>query len=108
MAVFDLQNCHQGGRTRVETKATGAARGLNRAVVADLLICTWIRQLRNVLITGETGTDKTYPPLLAAMTADERHVVDPVMAEERQRQMLVYPVSEDRLVHRPPTMRPRT
>lgn len=47
------------------------------------------------------------PPLLAAMTADERSVVEPVMAEEGKRQVLVGPVIEERLVYRPPTMRPR-
>ncbi|MBS0576444.1 MAG: IS21-like element helper ATPase IstB [Proteobacteria bacterium] len=35
-------------------------RGLDKTVVADLLTCTWIEKHRNVLITGATGTGKTW------------------------------------------------
>ncbi|MGH8052651.1 MAG: IS21-like element helper ATPase IstB [Stenotrophomonas sp.] len=35
-------------------------RGLDRSVVADLLTCGWIERQQNVLITGHTGTGKTW------------------------------------------------
>ncbi len=35
-------------------------RGLDKTVIADLLTCTWINAHRNVLITGATGTGKTW------------------------------------------------
>ncbi|MCI1711390.1 MAG: IS21-like element helper ATPase IstB [Chiayiivirga sp.] len=35
-------------------------RGLDKAVMADLLTCSWIGAHRNVLITGATGTGKTW------------------------------------------------
>ena len=35
-------------------------RGLDKAVMADLLTCTWIGAHRNLLITGATGTGKTW------------------------------------------------
>lgn len=35
-------------------------RGLDKAAMADLLTCAWIGAHRNVLITGATGTGKTW------------------------------------------------
>lgn len=37
-----------------------SGRGLDKAVMADLLTCSWIVAHRNVLITGATGTGKTW------------------------------------------------
>ena len=37
-----------------------ASRGLDRSVLATLGTCDWIRQAHNVLITGPTGTGKSY------------------------------------------------
>lgn len=37
-----------------------SGRGLDKAVMADLLTCSWIEKHRNVLITGATGTGKTW------------------------------------------------
>lgn len=37
-----------------------APRGIDKAVLADLLTCSWIGAHRNVLITGATGTGKTW------------------------------------------------
>lgn len=36
------------------------SRGLDRAVIANLLACDWIDRQQNVLITGLTGTGKTW------------------------------------------------
>jgi DNA replication protein DnaC len=41
----------------VEAKAN---RGLDKTVLATLATCDWLRRHRNVLITGFTGTGKTY------------------------------------------------
>ncbi|KGM54078.1 ATPase AAA [Lysobacter daejeonensis GH1-9] len=35
-------------------------RGLDRAVMADLLTCGWVERRQNVLLTGLTGTGKTW------------------------------------------------
>ena len=35
-------------------------RGLDRSVVASLLTCEWITRKQNVLITGQTGTGKSW------------------------------------------------
>lgn len=37
-----------------------STRGLDRALMADLLTCGWIDRQQNVLITGLTGTGKTW------------------------------------------------
>jgi len=36
------------------------SRGLDRGLVADLLTCGWIERQQNALITGPTGTGKTW------------------------------------------------
>lgn len=35
-------------------------RGLDRAMMGDLLTCGWIERKQNLLITGQTGTGKTW------------------------------------------------
>ena len=37
-----------------------AARGLDKRLILDLSSCQWIKSHRNILITGATGTGKTY------------------------------------------------
>lgn len=47
------------------------------------------------------------PPLLAAMTPDERLVIEPVLAEMDQGTVTEGPLIEKQLIYPPPTMRPR-
>ena len=42
-----------------ELDCTGS-RGLERAIVRQLATCEWVRQHQNLVITGPTGTGKTY------------------------------------------------
>ncbi|TAJ42628.1 MAG: AAA family ATPase [Brevundimonas sp.] len=37
-----------------------SARNLDRAQMAELLTCTWVRQAENLILTGATGTGKTH------------------------------------------------
>lgn len=37
-----------------------SGRGLDRTVMADLLTCAWVERRQNVLVTGLTGTGKTW------------------------------------------------
>jgi hypothetical protein len=47
------------------------------------------------------------PPLLAAMTVEERGLVEPVITEGDPHRVLAGPVIEERLVYHPPGLRPR-
>lgn len=44
----------------MEDIAYGQSRGLERSVMAGLLSCQWVRDHRNVLVTGATGVGKTF------------------------------------------------
>ena len=44
----------------VEDIQIKAGRGLDRALLTTLSSCDWIRDKRNVLVTGPTGSGKTY------------------------------------------------
>ena len=44
----------------VEDLDTGARRGLDRAVVQQLATCRWVAEHHAVVVTGATGTGKTY------------------------------------------------
>ena len=47
-------------------------RGLDRVVVADLLTCAWIERQQNLIITGPTGTGKTWLSCAMAVQAARR------------------------------------
>lgn len=45
------------------------SRGLDRAVMAALATCDWLRRRRNILVTGATGAGKTYVACAMAQQA---------------------------------------
>lgn len=49
-------------------------RGLDRATIADLLTCEWIRRQQNLIITGLAGTGKTWIACCLAMQAARRGI----------------------------------
>jgi len=44
----------------IEDVKTNAAAGVDRSVLKQLALCHWIRDHRNVLISGKTGVGKTF------------------------------------------------
>jgi DNA replication protein DnaC len=48
------------GNACIEDIDCGAKRDLDRAVVRQLATCRWVAEHQNVVITGATGTGKTY------------------------------------------------
>lgn len=44
----------------IEDVKTSAARGLDKATLSQLSTCRWLDEQLNVIITGATGTGKTY------------------------------------------------
>ena len=53
----------------IEDLDVQASRGLDRAAVASLATCDWIKLARNVLVTGPTGAGKTYAACAIAQKA---------------------------------------
>lgn len=56
----------------VEDIDTPARRGLNKATLRQLSTCGWVRDRRNVIITGATGVGKTYVACALAQLACRR------------------------------------
>lgn len=66
---LDRENKHTSSRLKtaklrlsacMEDLKVKASRGLDRAVVTALATCDWVRDKRNIAITGPTGAGKTY------------------------------------------------
>lgn len=53
----------------LEDLDTKASRGIDRSLVATLSTCQWIKRNHNLLITGKTGTGKTWLSCALAHTA---------------------------------------
>jgi DNA replication protein DnaC len=47
-------------RACMEDLDTGPKRGLERALARQLATCHWVEQKQNILVTGPTGTGKTF------------------------------------------------
>ncbi len=67
--ALDRNNRQTGSRLKkaklrlaacMEDLKVKASRGLDRSVVTSLATCDWIRDKRNIAITGPTGAGKTY------------------------------------------------
>jgi len=57
------------GTACVEDIDYSAARGLERSLVRSLGACAWVREHQNVVVTGATGTGKTYVACALAQQA---------------------------------------
>lgn len=53
----------------VEDLDYGGRRGLDRAVVRQLATCRWVHERQSIVITGATGTGKTYLTCALALQA---------------------------------------
>ena len=51
------------------------SRGLKRSVIEQLSSCDWVRHHQNVIVTGPTGTGKTYPACALAHKACRKVIV---------------------------------
>lgn len=57
------------GTACMEDVDDGASRGLERSVMRQMTQCGWVKEHQNVVITGATGTGKTYVACALAQQA---------------------------------------
>ena len=55
-----LKEARLGAGASLEGVDCDAARGLDKALVRQLMTCQWARQKQNVTVTGATGTGKSF------------------------------------------------
>jgi DNA replication protein DnaC len=55
-----LKEARLGASASLEGVDCDSARGLDKAVVRQLMTCQWAKQKQNVIITGATGTGKSF------------------------------------------------
>ena len=55
-----LKEARLGTSASLEQVDTDPARGLDKAMVRQLMTCQWAKQKQNVIITGATGTGKSF------------------------------------------------
>ena len=61
-----IQAAHFPSHSSVEDVDFSPERGLDRRLVLELAQCTWIDKARNLIISGATGTGKTFWLVLLA------------------------------------------
>ena len=55
-----LKRAHLRQAACFENLDLKAARGLDKGLIRDLFTCRWITEHRHVILTGATGTGKTW------------------------------------------------
>jgi DNA replication protein DnaC len=55
-----IKEAHLAAGACLEAIDCDPARGLDKAVVSQLMTCQWAKQRQNIIVTGATGTGKSY------------------------------------------------
>ena len=55
-----LKEAKLGASASLEAIDCDAARGLDKALIRQLMTCQWAKQKQNVIVTGATGTGKSF------------------------------------------------